>query len=235
MTRQPASRLGQHAHAQRIFEILKGGIVAVLETWSTPQHRDPEFLVPMAQLVEQGGASAILVDSVPGLAAIRHAIAIPIIAADRNRDAGDRVIFTPSIESASVLVKTGARIVVVTATSGHRPAGDDLVSIVEVIHAGRALAFGLIDTAADLAGAFEAGFDAIGTWQPRDDVEPDLALQRWLVRHSAVPVFGGGTLWSPNDARDSLEAGAAFVMVGEAITNPAAIAARFVIAAQRRT
>jgi putative N-acetylmannosamine-6-phosphate epimerase len=47
-----------------------------------------------------------------------------------------------------------------------------------------------------------------------------------------VPVFAEGRIWTREEARKAIGLGAAFVVVGTAITNPTAITARFVGALQ---
>jgi N-acylglucosamine-6-phosphate 2-epimerase len=71
------------------------------------------------------------------------------------------------------------------------------------------------------------------TQSPRQDT-PDLELVRQLLRRSPVPVFAEGRIWTPAQAARALAAGALFVVVGTAITNPQAITAHFAAALQRR-
>ncbi|MGN6484785.1 MAG: hypothetical protein ACTHMX_10310 [Thermomicrobiales bacterium] len=61
---------------------------------------------------------------------------------------------------------------------------------------------------------------------------PDVAFLRRQGRHSPGPVFAEGRYWTPEQANEALAIGAAFVVVGTAITNPMAITARFVAASR---
>ena len=60
---------------------------------------------------------------------------------------------------------------------------------------------------------------------------PDLDLVARLVAAVDCPVIAEGRLVTPQDARAALDAGAYAVVVGTAITNPAAITGRFAEAA----
>jgi N-acylglucosamine-6-phosphate 2-epimerase len=61
---------------------------------------------------------------------------------------------------------------------------------------------------------------------------PDFLLLERLARDCSVPVFAEGRIWTREEARQAIELGASFVVVGTAITNPTAITARFVAALQ---
>jgi putative N-acetylmannosamine-6-phosphate epimerase len=208
-------------------------LVVSLEACHRPPLDDPGFVGPFAQAIERGGAGAIMVDSLYAFRAVQPGIGIPVLAAIRDLHASTPLSMTPTVESACSLIDAGATLVVTSATRALRPDGNDLASIVEAVHTGGAVALGLVESAADLAPAFDAGLDALGT-QPRQDASgPDLALLRWLVRRSAVPVYCGGPIWSPEQAAAAFDAGASFVVVGAAISDPAAITARFAAATPR--
>jgi putative N-acetylmannosamine-6-phosphate epimerase len=55
-----------------------------------------------------------------------------------------------------------------------------------------------------------------------------LELVADLARQARVPVVAEGRIWTPQEARAALEAGAYAVVVGTAITNPTEITRRFV-------
>ena len=56
---------------------------------------------------------------------------------------------------------------------------------------------------------------------------PDFELMRQLSQ-SGLPFVAEGRIWTPEEARQALELGASFVVVGSAITRPDVIARRFV-------
>jgi N-acylglucosamine-6-phosphate 2-epimerase len=91
-----------------------------------------------------------------------------------------------------------------------------------------------IDTIESARYAVSCGADAVGTTlsgytpdSPKQD-DPDFALLGHLAAELDLPVFAEGRIWTPEQARRALDIGAAFVVVGTAITNPLAITERFV-------
>jgi N-acylglucosamine-6-phosphate 2-epimerase len=77
---------------------------------------------------------------------------------------------------------------------------------------------------ADLVGPTLSGYTPDS---PRQ-LEPDFELLSALVAHCKIPVFAEGRIAHPEQAREALERGAEFVVVGTAITDPMALTARFV-------
>ena len=108
--------------------------------------------------------------------------------------------------------------------------------MVAAIHAAGGAALADVGTVEDARYAVACGVDAVGTtlsgYTPDSPNErgPDFPLLERLVRDAPVPVFAEGRIWTREEARQALELGAAFVVVGTAITNPTAITARFVAA-----
>ena len=87
--------------------------------------------------------------------------------------------------------------------------------------------------AAGGAGAADLGADLVSTtlsgYTPysRSADGPDLDLVAELAGRLSVPVTAEGRIQSPEQARQAMAAGAWSVVVGTAITAPAAIAERF--------
>ena len=88
------------------------------------------------------------------------------------------------------------------------------------------------DAGADIVGTTLAGYTAES---PASGDGPDFDFLRWLVRRSPLPVFAEGRFWTLEQVREAFAIGAAFVVVGTAITNPMAITARFVAATTTTT
>jgi putative N-acetylmannosamine-6-phosphate epimerase len=101
--------------------------------------------------------------------------------------------------------------------------------VIDHAHGMGAIAFGVVNVPSDLAAAFDAGVDVVGT-NPFASTASDITFLRWLVHHSAMPVFAGSPAPTLEDARQAIEAGAAFLLAGESIIDPGAIAARYVSA-----
>jgi N-acylglucosamine-6-phosphate 2-epimerase len=194
----------------------------------------------MAQAAELGGARALRVNGAADIEAVMHASELPVMGINKVEYDDSPVMITPTVRDAEAILTTGCPFVALDGTNRRRPGGERLADIVSAIHRHGALAFADLATRDDLAGAIAADVDAVGTTlsgytaeSARDDL-PDFDLLRWLVRHSPVPVFAEGRIWTPEQAAEALALGASFVVVGTAITNPMAITSRFVRAIDAR-
>jgi N-acylglucosamine-6-phosphate 2-epimerase len=221
--------VGHHAQADRFLRQVKGGLAVSLMTSPGDPDHDPRYLVPRAQSVELGGARAVVTGSAEAFAAVSGAVSIPVLAGRIVPDPGGGATVVSTVEATSHLVAAGARLVLVDASARTRPGNDDVRSVVDAVHAGGAIAIGVVAEPSDLPNAFDAGLDIVGT-NPFGREAPNDAFLRWLVRHSAMPVFAGSPAPTPDDGRQAIAAGAVFLLAGGAIVDPAAIVARYVAA-----
>lgn len=225
---------GNPTAMQRLAALEGGLIVSCQARKGNPLH-GPHAMALMAQAAELGGARALRVNGAADIEAVLHASELPVMGISKVEYSDSPVMITPTVRDAEVILALDVPLVALDATSRRRPRGEALGAIVAAIHAHGALALGDLATRDDLAGAIAAGVDAVGTTlsgytaeSARDDDLPDFALLRWLVRHSPVPVFAEGRIWTPEQAAEALAIGASFVVVGTAITNPMAITSRFI-------
>jgi N-acylglucosamine-6-phosphate 2-epimerase len=214
---------------------LHGGLVVSCQARDdNPLHGSP-FMAAMANAAMQGGAAGIRADGVGDVAAIREAIRAeaPIIGIFKVKQRDRSVFITPSAESARNVLQAGARLVALDGTPRSRPGGEQLSDVIAAIHHAGGGALADIGTFDDALHAVECGADAVGTtlsgYTPDSPKlpGPDFPLLERLARELPVPVFAEGRIWTPEEARRALDLGAAFVVVGTAITNPMAITARF--------
>jgi N-acylglucosamine-6-phosphate 2-epimerase len=196
----------------------------------------PVFMAAMARAAVQGGAAGIRADGVADVAAIRAAVGadVPIMGILKVKQPDGTLFITPSAETARAVLAAGARLVALDGTPRPRPGGETLAEVVAAIHEAGGAALADVGTPDDARYAVVCGVDAVGTTlsgytpdSPQQD-GPDLALLEQLARECPVPVFAEGRIWTREEARRALDLGAAFVVVGTAITNPTAITARFV-------
>jgi N-acylglucosamine-6-phosphate 2-epimerase len=195
----------------------------------------PESMARMAMAAEKGGAVGLRVNGPDDTRAVMAASSLPVLAIYKVDYPDSEVRITPTVADSIALLETGAPFIALDGTNRPRPNGERLADSVAAIHERGALAFADLATRDDLAGAIEAGVDAVGTTlsgytaeSASDTDEPDLDLLAWLVTYSPVPVFAEGRYWTPQQASAALEIGASFVVVGTAITNPMKITERFV-------
>jgi N-acylglucosamine-6-phosphate 2-epimerase len=213
---------------------LQGGLVVSCQAREDNPLHGPELMAIMARAAVLGGARGIRANGVADVAAIRAAVAVPILGINKVVADDGSVFITPTAASAQMVIAAGARLVALDGTIRPRPGGESLASVITAIHAAGAFALADVATTADADYAVRAGADAVGTTlsgytadSPRQD-GPDFDLLAALVKRHPVPVFAEGRIWTAEQARQALDLGAAFVVVGTAITNPMATTARYV-------
>jgi N-acylglucosamine-6-phosphate 2-epimerase len=215
----------------------RGLVVSCQAREDNPLH-GPLFMAAMARAAIAGGAAGIRADGVADVTAIRDAVGgdVPIMGILKVKQPDGSVFITPDAESALAVLSAGARLVALDGTTRPRPGDEQLVDVVSAIHAASGMALADVATVEDALYAVSCGVDAVGTTlsgYTRDSPmseEPDFVLLERLVHDSSVPVFAEGRIWTREQARQAIALGAAFVVVGTAITNPTAITARFVTA-----
>jgi N-acylglucosamine-6-phosphate 2-epimerase len=220
---------------------LRGGLVVSCQAREGNPLHGPHFMAAFASAAMSGGAVGIRADGAADITAIRNEIgpAVPIMGIFKVKQPDGSLFITPSAEAASAVLSAGSRLVALDGTARPRPGGEHLTDVVAAIHAAGGAALADIGTPEDARFAVSCGVDAVGTTlsgytpdSPKGE-GPDFLLLERLAHDSSVPVFAEGRIWTREEARHAIELGAAFVVVGTAITNPTAITARFVGALQR--
>jgi N-acylglucosamine-6-phosphate 2-epimerase len=193
-------------------------------------------MAAMAEAAVQAGAVGIRANGPANIAAIRARVSVPILGINKLISADGTTLITPTCQSALDAIKAGARLIAFDGTDRPRRRGESLAELIRCIKDNGAAALADVSTLEEGRAAARAGADAVGTTlsgytasSPRQE-EPDFALVEALAREIGVPVFAEGRIWTPAEAARALEHGADFVVVGTAITNPAAITERFVAA-----
>jgi N-acylglucosamine-6-phosphate 2-epimerase len=224
---------------------LEGGLVVSAQAPEGSPLRETSHMVAMARAAEAGGAVGIRAEGGPDIAAIRAAVALPIIGLRKRRVPGSEVYITPELADAHETAAAGADILAVDATLRARPGGlssGDFIAAVARELSQPMLAD--VDSIEAGVAAREAGAAAVATTlagytgPAPPPAEPDLELVARLAAELDCPVLAEGRYGSPDLVRAALEAGAFAVVVGAAITDPLALTRRFAAAAEagaRRT
>lgn len=213
-----------------------GGLVVSCQARPDNPLHGPAFMAAMAKAAEAGGAVGLRMNGPDDIRAARAITTLPIIGLYKRRVAGSAVEITPAFEDAAAIARSGADIIALDATGRPRPDGSALEALIGRIHRelGRPV---LADCAGvnDALAAEAAGADAVATTlsgyldpSTPPPEEPDLALVAHLTGRLHIPVIAEGRIKTPQQARAALEAGAACVVVGTAITNPREITRAFV-------
>lgn len=220
--------------AQDDLAALVGGIVVSCQARPENPLHGSATMALMARAAEAGGAKGLRANGADDVRAIRAATSLPVMGIAKIPQPNSPVMITPTVESAQHLLAAGARLIALDATRRPRPAGQPPADIVRAIHDGGGLAMGDLATIEDLGPALAAGVDAVGstlsgyTDESPAQEEPDLELVQALAQQTGVPVYAEGRIWTPEQVSAAFAAGASFVVVGTAITNPMAITQRFV-------
>ncbi|MDB5074159.1 MAG: N-acetylmannosamine-6-phosphate 2-epimerase [Chloroflexi bacterium] len=213
---------------------LHGGLVVSCQARAESPLHGPLYMAAMAEAAVKAGAVGIRANGAADVGAIRARVSVPILGINKLKAADGTVFITPSCESAIEVIEAGAQLVALDGTDRPRKPGESLADVIRCIKEHGAAALADVSTLEEGRRAVEAGADAVGTtlsgytsWSPQQK-EPDFALIQALAREVQVPVFAEGRIWTPAESVRALECGASFVVVGTAITNPAAIAERYV-------
>jgi N-acylglucosamine-6-phosphate 2-epimerase len=182
-----------------VLEALRGGVVVSVQASPGTPLAGPAHIAAMSRAAALGGAVGIRATEV---AAVKQAVALPVIGLRKRRVEGSEVYITPSLEDARVVAAAGADMVAVDATLRPRPDGVDLAALVEELPVPV-----LADVDCFEAGvaAREAGAAAVATTlggytgdtAPRAGAAPAGALPEPAAPAPAGPAAPAGALAEP--------------------------------------
>ncbi|WP_243274759.1 N-acetylmannosamine-6-phosphate 2-epimerase [Streptomyces albus subsp. chlorinus] len=226
------------ARADALLRRLRGGLVVSCQAPPGDPLRAPAHMAAVAASVTAGAPVAgVRVQGVEDIRAVRAVVDQPVIGL--WKDGAEGVYITPTARHARAVAEAGAEIVAADATSRPRPDGRPLRETIEAVHGMGRLFMADVSTLDEGVRAAALGADLVSTtlsgYTPysRNLPGPDLELVRELSGRLDVPVCAEGRVRTPQEARAAVEAGAWAVVVGGAITAPAAIASRFAAALPR--
>lgn len=192
-------------------------------------------MVVMARAAALGGAVGIRSNGPEDTAAIRAAVALPLIGIYKTETPGFEVRITPTVEHARQVAQAGADIIALDATDRPHPDRFGINERIWRVHQETGCpVMADIATLEEGLCAEDAGVDLIATTlsgYTTKDLEPngpDFELLQQLVERLEIPVIAEGRIATPEQARYALEIGAFAVVVGSAITRPQWITQQFV-------
>lgn len=218
---------------ERVSAQIRRGLIVSCQALADEPLHGAAIMARMARAAEIGGAVGIRSNGPDDIAAIRAAVALPIIGL--FKDGSDGVYITPTLAHARAVIDAGADVVALDATPRARAGGEQMDQIITTIQQEWGVPvladISTLDealTAAQVGAAFvSTTLSGYTPYSPRHD-GPDLDLVRVLAERLPVPVIAEGRIHTPEQARAALDAGAFAVVVGGAITRPQQITARFV-------
>ena len=214
-----------------LVESLRGALIISCQADPGSPFRDSRMIAAFAKAAQVGGASAVRIQSLEDVRAVREAVSLPIIGLTKRVMDGFDVYITPTPDEARALVAAGSSIVAFDATRRER--SHSVLELTQVVHNAGAMAMADCATLADAKEAIAAGVDFVGTTmsgytpdspRPAPDPLTGVVGADWDLIAAAVklgtPVIAEGRISSPADARRALELGAHAVVVGTVITRP---------------
>jgi N-acylglucosamine-6-phosphate 2-epimerase len=222
------------AEVQRQLTSLTAGLVVSCQAGQDSPLHGGAWMAAMAAAAVAGGAVGIRANGRKDIAAIRERVAVPILGINKLKASDGSIFITPSRRAAREVIEAGAWLVAIDGTGRVRESDEGLGEVIDYIHGEGAAVLADISTLEEALAAAALGADLVGTTlsgytpQSPQQEEPDFDLLERLREYSPVPFFAEGRIWSGEQANRALSLGAAFVVVGTAITNPQAITQRFV-------
>lgn len=212
--------------------IPKHGLVVSCQALAHEPLHGSAHMEVMAKAAKEGGAIGIRANSPVDIAAITKAVHIPVIGLWKQDHEGYEVFITPTLEAAIAVYEAGASIVAIDATSRPRPDGRTLEDTIAELRKRGIPVMADISTYEEGIAAAKFGADYVSTTLSgytsySQTTLPNLELVHQLANVITVPTVAEGGINTPEQARQALESGAYFVVVGSAITRPQLITAQF--------
>ncbi|NUT35640.1 MAG: putative N-acetylmannosamine-6-phosphate 2-epimerase [Hamadaea sp.] len=222
-----------HNWARPILDRLAGGLVVSCQAGPGHPLRSPDVIARLARCAVLGGAVGVRVDSPQDVRAVRAVVGdLPVIGLHKV-PAADRPVITPRFALAEGLAEAGADVIAFEATSRiDLPPARFVTRVREELQvpvmadvATADQGFAAWDAGADLVGSTLSGYTPDSPAREEPDLDLVAALSGYGVRTVAE-----GRLVTPEHVRSAFAAGAFAVVVGTAVTDPAAIARRLAAA-----
>ena len=201
-------------------EVLANGLIVSCQPVPGGPMDNAEMVVGFALAALAAGASALRIESVDYLRAVRAATTAPIVGIVKRDLPDSDVRITPWLSDAAALAEAGADIIAFDATLRPRP--ESVVDLVALIKSKGKLTMADCSNVDDGRAALAASVDFVGTTLSGyvggpEPTDPDLALIKAL--HALTPyVIAEGRIRTIEQAAAAVEAGAYAVVVGSAIT-----------------
>ncbi|MDP1730742.1 MAG: putative N-acetylmannosamine-6-phosphate 2-epimerase [Devosia sp.] len=210
-------------------EVLKQALIVSCQPVPGGPMDNTEMVTGFALAALNAGATALRIESIAYLRAVRAATNAPIVGIIK-RDLPDTAVrITPWLSDAEALADAGADIVAFDATDRPRPAS--IQDLTRVVKARAKLVMADCSCLDDARAALAAGVDFVGTTLSGyvggpEPSEPDLALIEAMRRLTPF-VIAEGCIRTTDQAAAAVRAGAYAVVVGSAITRTEHVTAWF--------
>jgi N-acylglucosamine-6-phosphate 2-epimerase len=231
-----------------VIDKLKGVLIVSCQADRGEPLCKPEIIAALSLSVLSGGASALRLEGVENVCAVRAVTDVPIIALTKLHDITyeERMkcaFITSTFEEAHALSDAGADVIAIDATGRPRRDGLSVKEVIARIHDDLDKpVMADLATFEEAVAAAEAGADILSTTLfgyttetlAGDEVGPGFDLLSKIVEAKLeAPVIMEGRVWNTDEVKKAFELGAHAVVVGSAITRPHHITRRFVRAIKK--
>jgi N-acylglucosamine-6-phosphate 2-epimerase len=219
-----------------LVEMLAGGLVVSCQVAPGHPLSPPGTIARLARCARDGGAAGVRVNHPRAVRATRQSVDIPVIGLHKTYNGRPRI--TISYPHAERLVAAGANVVALEVT--HETGLERALTLIKRVREELSVpVMADISSLDEARRAWDAGADLVATtlsgytpYSPRSD-DPDLELVG-NVAARGIRCAAEGRYRTDVQIREALARGAHAVVVGTAITDPAAITASLVAAMERR-
>lgn len=217
-----------------ILQKLRGNLVVSCQALEDEPLHGAMIMGRMALAAQMGGAAGIRANSVEDICEIRRQVDLPLIGIIKKEYDDSEIYITPTMKEITALLATPAEIVGMDATKRLRPSGTPLRELLDAVKRAGKLALADVSDLEEGAAAEAMGFDIVSTtlsgYTPYTlgRRKPDISLVRELALRLKIPVAAEGNIRNPEELIECLRQGAAFAIIGGAITRPQNITRTFV-------
>lgn len=205
-----------------VLEQMRGGLVASCQPVDGGPMDHPQIVAAMAQAAVAGGASALRIEGVANLRAVRPVVTVPIIGIVKTDLPDSPVRITVTLDDVRALADAGADVIAYDATPRPRPDSRETV-LAEILRLGK-IAMADSATLADGQAALAGGALILGSTLSGYTAEteglnegPDFELIRAFKTLGGF-VMAEGRINTPALAAEARRAGADAITVGSALT-----------------
>lgn len=221
-----------------IIEQLRGKLVVSCQALEDEPLYSSEFMAKMALAAKVGGASGIRANSVEDIKAIKKEVNLPVIGIIKRDYTDSEIYITATMQEVRELLESGVEMIAIDATDRIRPKNERLENIIKYVkeHSPETSIMADISTVEEAIKAEKMGVSCVGTTligytketNGKSLIDNDFAFLKEITEKVQIPVIAEGRIETPQLAARALELGAAFIVVGSAITRPQLITKSFV-------
>lgn len=226
---------------EELMKLWNRGLVVSCQSFEGEPIHGPGIMVKMAESALWAGAVGLRANEPQNVADMKKATGLPVIGIYKQVYEGSDVYITPVMDAVDQLVAVGSDVIAVDATNRLGPTNEMAVELIVAIKKKypNQLIMADVSTFEEGVLAMEKGADFVGTtlsgytpYSAQID-GPNLELIAQLSKLFPKRVIAEGKVYTTQEARACLDAGALCVVVGGAITRPHLIAKRFREALER--